>query len=315
MARRKLIHPWSQSSVDNGPGRFRTLPDNEPRSLPGLYGILNLENNKWYIGESYNLRIRRKDYEHLKKFRSRFLKALNEYKLENFLFVPLCYLFDSNQESRRVLEVELIKSFDSVRYGYNSVLKLFGQFKHSYGPTFAAAVKAARSLPASRAKTRAASKKQMANPLQRAAATAVLARGCKQAGKKGVAKLKELWADPIWAEQQRKNRREKAASPETRQRIVAANRRNNSNPATRLKLSNSGLIAQNRPEVKANNSAQVTRSWQKPERRLAQSKSSSRVEVWGNMQKGITPEVIERRNESIRAAFARKRLQAQKPLS
>ena len=86
----------------------------------GIYGILNTENFKWYIGSSKQIESRwRKHKEQLRSRRHgnrKLQNAWNKYGEGCFLFM---ILKETSQEDLEKEETELIAFFDSYRFGYN----------------------------------------------------------------------------------------------------------------------------------------------------------------------------------------------------
>lgn len=102
--------------------------------LCGIYGIQNkLEPSKWYIGQSWDIHHRWKDYS---KFRCsgqvKLYRALKKYGWENFAarIIELC---DSNipQEMLDLKETIWVNHYNSVEHGYNLTYGGGSHGKHS----------------------------------------------------------------------------------------------------------------------------------------------------------------------------------------
>lgn len=93
-------------------------------SRSGIYMVVNLLNNKKYIGQSKNIK-RRFQSHHLSDYKNKnncnyntkFYQALRKYGIDNFevVVLKLC-----NEDKLDELEIKYIKEFDTFKNGYNS---------------------------------------------------------------------------------------------------------------------------------------------------------------------------------------------------
>src|SRR5262252_3626642 len=89
--RRRSLFPFG--AYNTNPGRFCTVPNNEPKGRPGCYGVYALRNGKWYVGSTLNVADRRYDHEREVKHRGRITFHFEARgSVESFVFVPLLYL-------------------------------------------------------------------------------------------------------------------------------------------------------------------------------------------------------------------------------
>lgn len=97
--------------------------ENLPASS-GIYMVVNMVNNKKYIGQSKNIRKRFQshhlvDYknENNCNYNTKFYQAIRKYGIDNFevIILKLC-----KEEELDDLEVKFIKEFDTFKNGYNS---------------------------------------------------------------------------------------------------------------------------------------------------------------------------------------------------
>jgi hypothetical protein len=92
------------------------------KKISGIYSILNLINNKRYIGSAVSLNSRLKTHKHLlsgnKHFNSHLQSSWNKYGEDNFKFE---IILECGLNELRDNEEFLIKKFNSnnVKYGYN----------------------------------------------------------------------------------------------------------------------------------------------------------------------------------------------------
>ena len=98
---------------------IETLPDNS-----GIYMVVNLINNKKYIGQSKNIKKRFQshhlvDYKNKNNcnYNTKFYQALRKYGIDNFevIILKLC-----EEKELDDLEIKYIKEFDTFKNGYNS---------------------------------------------------------------------------------------------------------------------------------------------------------------------------------------------------
>lgn len=117
-----LMLPFPGCTIVPVNGRFCIVKGNEPKSLPGCYGIFDRYTGQWYIGQSSNVRMRRLDHE---VHSSRELMQLHEVMqarkdYSSFVFVPLFYI-TPQRKFLRSTEEQLIRRFGSVSpTGYNA---------------------------------------------------------------------------------------------------------------------------------------------------------------------------------------------------
>lgn len=110
--------------ITEEPGRFCEVVGNKPLRRPGVYGLFDRRNGKWYIGLSSSLQVRRYDQErHVKNPGERpvtaFIRSVE--RPEDLVFVPLFYMLPVR---RTLFEVEsnLIRAFGCVApSGYNVI--------------------------------------------------------------------------------------------------------------------------------------------------------------------------------------------------
>lgn len=100
-----------------------------------IYSIINVVNNKRYVGQSWNYEQRQKN--HLKELKGNYHRnpklqaAWNKYGSENFKFEVNEYEI-KNQKELDLLEIDTIKKYDSFYNGYN--LTLGGQGGYQISP-------------------------------------------------------------------------------------------------------------------------------------------------------------------------------------
>ena len=102
-------------------GRFQLVVGNEPKNLPGCYGIYDLRNGKWCVGTSTSVRRRRAEHEGDIRGRTLLHQIVSEAdSLESFVYVPL-YYFIITRKMLEEAEAAMILGMDSlVPNGYNA---------------------------------------------------------------------------------------------------------------------------------------------------------------------------------------------------
>lgn len=95
----------------------------KPTAIIGIYGIMNKETGRWYIGQSVNVMLRlsnhikslRKGTHHSKTLQEDF----NKIGITNFLMVVLktCEVYELSD-----LENKAIAAYDAINNGYNTLL-------------------------------------------------------------------------------------------------------------------------------------------------------------------------------------------------
>lgn len=102
---------------------FGVWSDNIPLPLPGVYGIQNLKNKKWYVGVGQDVAHRLLDYinpvRNACSMGPKIRYTLQKNPLSSFVIIPFYYQFKYAREELLRVEADLIKAYDSVRNGYN----------------------------------------------------------------------------------------------------------------------------------------------------------------------------------------------------
>ena len=87
-----------------------------------IYSILNIKNNKAYIGQTIKDNLWDRIRKHFEKLRTnthpnkKLQNAYNKYGEENFIYFPLC---TCEKHELNKLEIQYIKLFDTFKSGYN----------------------------------------------------------------------------------------------------------------------------------------------------------------------------------------------------
>ena len=102
--------------------------------LSGIYRIINIVNNKCYIGSAVNLKLRlQKHYYELNKKvhnNKHLLRSYEKYGENNFKIEILEIFENINYNELLNLEKEYIKFFNSIELGYNQILDNSNHFKN-----------------------------------------------------------------------------------------------------------------------------------------------------------------------------------------
>lgn len=105
------------------PNKFKKYIKDKDKKIYWIYKIINLENDRVYIGKTIDIRRRALDYinEFCKGYNDRKInQAMNEIGIEKFIMSPLEVAF--NPQSSGIKEKYYIDLYDSIKNGYNTVL-------------------------------------------------------------------------------------------------------------------------------------------------------------------------------------------------
>ena len=101
--------------------------------LPGIYKLINIVNNKIYIGSSINLHNRIKRHLHDFKYQChpniKLLRAYNKYGIDIFNIEIINVFENISKEKLLKLEEELIIKNDCINNGYNLIVNNSDMFK------------------------------------------------------------------------------------------------------------------------------------------------------------------------------------------
>lgn len=101
-----------------------------------IYKYTNVINNKVYIGQTINIRRRKREHvlDSSKKDKTKFHNAINKYGIENFLFEIICICFCDDEANK--MEQYFISKYNSFCFGYNMTIggnNYSGKLHPSYG--------------------------------------------------------------------------------------------------------------------------------------------------------------------------------------
>jgi len=95
-------------------------PGNVPLKRAGVYLITNTVNGKVYVGISQDVSFRLRSHAKI-GVKGRLPAALRKYGIEAFRAEPIYYTLDGRTAGLEEIEAQLIRTFDAIRHGYNTV--------------------------------------------------------------------------------------------------------------------------------------------------------------------------------------------------
>lgn len=128
---------------------FQRVPGNEPLARPGIYSVRHVESGRIYIGMSQNVARRIREHENGCGGGAKLQAAITLDGPAAFVAEPLCYALKTHDHLADI-EAEMISAFGAVESGYNTAAR--GRGAGPYGPAFSAALRAAKAMPEARAK-------------------------------------------------------------------------------------------------------------------------------------------------------------------
>jgi len=267
---------------------FMANPVNLPIPRPGAYMIWNMINGKGYIGISENLQNRLTSHARSGS-PSKLRNAIKKYRSKSFIIIPLYYMTNYEPELLLRIEVDLIKTFDTIKWGYN-VIEACGRVG-PYGPLFSAILQNTWN-DQRRAKLTEIMKKRWSDPEYRNRAISSMKanpnlRRPRSLDSKARMSISAKNRKPPNVETRSKISKSntgKIRTAETRSRIAKITKTQWSDNESRAKRIEAINIAFMRPEVKLNQSLGAKRRYEDPAQRAATSKMAAEINARPGMK-------------------------------
>jgi group I intron endonuclease len=147
---------------------FQVVSCNIPLNRAGVYGLQNIiKPNKWYVGTGVD--IAKRVPQHLTaKGTYKIDRALRKYGAQGFRAMALFYLQEGEDiDFLLLVELELIRAYDSIRNGYN-IVEYDPKATLRYGEAHAETVRRAHARPETHARVLAANRDITSRPEVRA---------------------------------------------------------------------------------------------------------------------------------------------------
>lgn len=283
---------------DTLPQSFKFEPQNQPLRRPGVYLIRNIVSGKSYVGISKNIARRLTEHARGRGFAPILAKAVKKYGADQFIAEPLFYSLDGT-DCLLEIETALIAEYNCIDHGYNvqAASKSYGP----YGPAFALAVKQAHAKPETKERMRQVLQRLAADPdfcSRRDERIRALAKD-PEVRAKSTASLRATLATP-----ESKALRSKISKAKTPEEISARTEKMRATMATqefKEKRSRASREVQSRAGMRERISEANRKTMSTPEFKAKRSAISRAMQ---------TPELIARKAEITRAAFARPEVKA-----